>query len=987
VSPDFEPFNSRHGDRSELGLRHLQSRYVIPYVACVAAAVMVTGLFIAVRSRSAMFDRVKTEQSVTARATAQAIGVFGEAAAKYVQSIARSSLSKGSDLQVVQLLLKSEVELAAPATSLFLFSNNSQTLASTPGDGKVASILLSDSCYNRARNGDPLCFTGVFRLDSGKRRVFVFAPVYSGGGVKRVLAGGINLEDKGFQSIIMGLNPGKKGFSYLVDKKGRLIVSGDPDKENEVGDVSKFSVVKSVLGGEMGSTVYRYGRAKMIAAFYPVDPMGWGLVVQRPYGEAFQGVGGLYAMVFIFLLLAGGAAAALGTMQTQAITRFLFTIGGRMDAIARGHINQEISREESGGFAPLVSAFNRMVESLRVEKKEGARTLDDVRQIARFNQGILASIQDLFVVVDNWHAVVMCNEKAEAFMPPEMRPCAGKGLGLLGPAWGQRRIADAARKAIESMQEISLTGVRFTGADGSAAIYDFRIYPLTTDPGGAVLYGREVSEMVNKHEKVIDSERFFREIATDVGDPIVLLDKQNKIEWINTAAGRLLAADGETIGSSWNSRVSERYRGVFIAALAELDGAGATEVEAEIICGDKKQLVEIIAARTEFGSGETKTALSFRKVDARRLAERAALAEKPNLEKRIKFLSSIIESLPDELAVVGEKGQVLLVNSAFARLFNEQKEVFVGKRFDTLCAAGAPIDVAELDPRGVVRREMTLKNLRGKTFQAEVHAAALKNSNGHKSYVFSIREIGAEREAHARECRMLEARTRTRMARTVAERFEIILENLNAEIKELGASIFAPETRAIWERAVKQYKDLALASNSLMMYSMDAPVQLTHCSIESIIKETIATLGRKGMLPPNVEIVTHIGRDCPKLNADDTLLQMAVWHLVLNAVQAAAHNTEGGEAVVRAMYAEIEGRPSVLVETVDNGPDYNPKEIDRMFEPFYGTKPGGMGLGLTLARRAVIKHNGLIGIDRIKGVTRAGFSIPLDLTPAAIRHA
>ena len=95
----------------------------------------------------------------------------------------------------------------------------------------------------------------------------------------------------------------------------------------------------------------------------------------------------------------------------------------------------------------------------------------------------------------------------------------------------------------------------------------------------------------------------------------------------------------------------------------------------------------------------------------------------------------------------------------------------------------------------------------------------------------------------------------------------------------------------------------------------------------------------------------------------------------------------GGQRVVAVLdrLAEIRGLPEVI--TIDNGPEFDSADATHFFEPFYGTSPGGMGLGLTLSRRVVIKHSGRIGIDRSKGVTRASFIIPLNLTPAALNQA
>jgi signal transduction histidine kinase len=83
----------------------------------------------------------------------------------------------------------------------------------------------------------------------------------------------------------------------------------------------------------------------------------------------------------------------------------------------------------------------------------------------------------------------------------------------------------------------------------------------------------------------------------------------------------------------------------------------------------------------------------------------------------------------------------------------------------------------------------------------------------------------------------------------------------------------------------------------------------------------------------------------------------------------------------------MEGTPAAIIEVFDNGPEYDPAETAHFFEPFYGTKPGCMGLGLTLCRRAVLKHNGRIGIERSKGITRASFFIPLELNRATLPRA
>jgi signal transduction histidine kinase len=101
-----------------------------------------------------------------------------------------------------------------------------------------------------------------------------------------------------------------------------------------------------------------------------------------------------------------------------------------------------------------------------------------------------------------------------------------------------------------------------------------------------------------------------------------------------------------------------------------------------------------------------------------------------------------------------------------------------------------------------------------------------------------------------------------------------------------------------------------------------------------------------------------VGLDAPLVvQADEELLERALENLVRNAVQAAA--TGGGQVEVAAWRSE----DGVLIQIDDDGPGFAPDHPGEV-RPFYTTRPGGLGLGLPLARKIVLLHGGELKLER-----------------------
>jgi signal transduction histidine kinase len=120
----------------------------------------------------------------------------------------------------------------------------------------------------------------------------------------------------------------------------------------------------------------------------------------------------------------------------------------------------------------------------------------------------------------------------------------------------------------------------------------------------------------------------------------------------------------------------------------------------------------------------------------------------------------------------------------------------------------------------------------------------------------------------------------------------------------------------------------------------------------------VIELTRNEALKNGVSIRTEFAENLPAVKADRTQLQQVVLNLILNAVQAMSE----GELSLRELWisTSVNGPDGVLVSIRDCGPGIRPERFDRLFDPFYTTKPTGMGMGLAICRSIVEGHGGRI---------------------------
>jgi signal transduction histidine kinase len=160
------------------------------------------------------------------------------------------------------------------------------------------------------------------------------------------------------------------------------------------------------------------------------------------------------------------------------------------------------------------------------------------------------------------------------------------------------------------------------------------------------------------------------------------------------------------------------------------------------------------------------------------------------------------------------------------------------------------------------------------------------------------------------------------------------------------------EVRQLLTRISRDGNRAAEVITRVRSLARKAPAQVQQLSINEIIQDAVA-LTRGELERGRIALRTELADGAPVLG-DRIQLQQVMINLIVNAIEA-MNDAEPRELLLRS---ERNGADGVLVSVRDSGPGLTPDSADRIFNSFYTTKPGGMGMGLSICRSIVEMHGG-----------------------------
>jgi signal transduction histidine kinase len=214
------------------------------------------------------------------------------------------------------------------------------------------------------------------------------------------------------------------------------------------------------------------------------------------------------------------------------------------------------------------------------------------------------------------------------------------------------------------------------------------------------------------------------------------------------------------------------------------------------------------------------------------------------------------------------------------------------------------------------------------------------------------------------------------------------LERISASVDEVDASAslqgaigwlnYTIKTEQLMNEISEASKRISALLAGAKQYSQMDRAPFQDADIHELLRSTLMMFGEKIGKDKNIKLVKEYDMSLPPLPCYPGDLNQVWTNIIDNAIQAM---NGSGTLTVRTM---LQREGLIRVEIGDDGPGIPKDIVDRIFTPFFTTKPFGVGtgLGLDLAWRIVVeKHHGNLRVESEPGNTRFIIFLPLNLTP------
>jgi two-component system sensor kinase FixL len=360
-------------------------------------------------------------------------------------------------------------------------------------------------------------------------------------------------------------------------------------------------------------------------------------------------------------------------------------------------------------------------------------------------------------------------------------------------------------------------------------------------------------------------------------------------------------------------------------------------------------------------------------------------------------LHSILETVPDAMIVISDRGIVETFSASAERLFGYAAEEVIGRNVSMLMPSpyheqhdGYLARYHATGERRIIgtRRVVTGRREDGSIFPMEISVGEA-TAEGRQIFTGFVRDLTERHEADRRFDRIQRELMHVARLSEMGQMGSSLAHELNQPLTAIanylraakrllglrGADAVERVGDAV-EKAAAQAERAGQIIRRLRSFIEKRETDRRKESLNEVVEEASA-LGLVGAKTGGVFVRMEMATSRPFAVIDKIQIQQVVVNLVRNAVEAMATAEEKVLTVRTAQDGDV-----VQVEVRDTGPGLTAEQSTQLFKPFFTTKEKGMGIGLSISRQIVEAHGGSMGFERAAG-GGASFFFSLPLSPAA----
>jgi PAS domain S-box-containing protein len=597
-------------------------------------------------------------------------------------------------------------------------------------------------------------------------------------------------------------------------------------------------------------------------------------------------------------------------------------------------------------------------------------TFDDVtehRALAERHRRVVETSRDAIVITDRERRIAFANPAAIAFF--------GYGEALVGMPVS-RTVPPEMREHVRRHEDDALAGTpqRYEGmilrADGERRIVEVTTAPLIElgEVTGIVASLRDITDERRARDAVAQSEARYRNLFDSASDALYTLDVKGIFTSVNEATMRMCGLPRTDLLGHSSRMLFDDSDGADLALVTEQFGRAVRGDPVRYEChfrrGDgERRLVSVTNTPIRLGRKVVGVLGVARDVTD----ERARAAALQRSEARY---TRLVESASDAIFTVSEDGSFTAVNRSLEHAVGRSRQQLVGAAFTCV-----------LDTRDVDEAERLLRaTFTGERCRGSVRYRAADGSVRHGSVITApvfedetivgalgiMRDVTDEQRLAGQLLQQEKLAAVGQLVSGVAHELNNPLAGVMAFSELLLSSPASQDEEA--RRALETIHHEAMRAakivSHLLTFARQRPAERMEADLNQIVTDTL-TLRRYALSASQIELDVVLDPTLPRTWADPFQLQQVVLNLLGNAEQALA-DWQGDRRIVVWTRHDDE---CLVIAVSDSGPGIPAEQRDRIFNPFYTTKPVGQGtgLGLSISDGIVREHGGQIRVESHPG--------------------